>query len=59
MQQTYFVISQVAKAPGLARFNFGAWKRKKDSFVCDVELQIGKSLKWKKKENGNDFIEYI
>lgn len=50
MEQNYFVISQVGKPPLLARFKWGKWKRKKDSYVCDVEMQIGSSLKFEKEE---------
>lgn len=45
--RTYFIISrQGNQSPLLARFKWGKWKRKKGSFVCDVEMQVGKSLKF-------------
>lgn len=51
MKQNYFVISQRGNRPPLlARFKWGSWKRKKDSLVCDVEMQIGSSIKFEKEE---------
>lgn len=50
MEKNYFVISQPGKPPLLARFKWGTWKRKGDSLVCDVEMQVGTSLKFKKEE---------
>lgn len=50
MERNYFEISQTGKPPILVRFKFGKWKRKKDAYVCEVEMQVGTSLKFEKEE---------